>query len=199
VLEWYCRIKSRLEGNYKLIEGVVPKKGMILDIGCGYGFMAYMLHWTSKDRYVTGIDYDQEKTVLAQHNFSRNERIQFKTMDITDTFPDESYDCILLMDVLHYLTDANQDKLLHQIYNKLNPGGTFILRDGITDKKQRMKGTKLTEIFSTTIFGFNKTANDLHFISLHTIESFANKHQMEIEVVDETRYTSNVIIIMKKK
>ena len=199
VLEWYCRIKSRLEGNYKLIEGVVPKKGMILDIGCGYGFMAYMLHWTSKDRYVTGIDYDQEKTALAQHNFSRNERIQFKTMDITDTFPDESYDCILLMDVLHYLTDANQDKLLHQIYNKLNPGGTFILRDGITDMKQGMKGTKLTEIFSTTIFGFNKTANDLHFISMHTIESFANKHQMEIEVVDETRYTSNVIIIMKKK
>jgi hypothetical protein len=34
---------------------------------------------------------------------------------------------------------------------------------------------------------------------MHTIESFANKHQMEIEVVDETRYTSNVIIIMKKK
>jgi len=120
-------------------------------------------------------------------------------MDSTETLPDESYDCILLMDALHYLTDANQDKLLHRIYNKLNPGDTFILRDGITDMKQRMKGTELTEFFSTTIFGFNKTSNDLHFISMHTIESFANKHQMEIEVVDETHYTSNVIIIMKKK
>ncbi len=198
VLEWYCRIKSRLEKNYQLIEQLVPKQGSVLDIGCGYGFLAYMLHWTSTQRNVKGIDYDEEKIDLAQHNFSQNDRIRFAACDAMQLPEDECHDCILLMDVLHYLTAENQDQLLKKIHRILTPGGIFILRDGITDMKHRIKGTKLTEFFSTTLFRFNKTENNLQFISMNVIEQFAATHQMTMEVIDETRYTSNVVIVMKK-
>ena len=46
-------------------------KGKILDIGCGYGFMSYMLHFTSPEREITGIDYDEEKIETANHCFSK--------------------------------------------------------------------------------------------------------------------------------
>jgi 1-acyl-sn-glycerol-3-phosphate acyltransferase len=61
VLEWYMRIKTRLEKNYKLFHDLLPKNGHILDAGCGYGFMSYMLHFAGPDRTITGIDYDEDK------------------------------------------------------------------------------------------------------------------------------------------
>ena len=48
VLEWYMRIKTRLEKNYQTFHELVPQQGKILDIGCGYGFMSYMLAFTSE-------------------------------------------------------------------------------------------------------------------------------------------------------
>lgn len=199
VLEWYCRIKTRLERNYESIEARVPKHGRILDIGCGYGFLAYILMWTSKYRMVEGIDYDDEKIELAQHNFSENERIHFKCLDALDLTQDAAYDCILLMDVLHYLTPEKQLLLLKKIASLLAPGGVFILRDGITDMKQKIKGTQLSEFFSTKMFRFNKTNNELHFISLDMIKQFAESNQFGFEIVDETKLTSNVMIVMKKQ
>ena len=40
VLEWYLRVKIRLEKDYKTFHDLLPRQGRILDIGCGYGFMS---------------------------------------------------------------------------------------------------------------------------------------------------------------
>jgi 1-acyl-sn-glycerol-3-phosphate acyltransferase len=55
-LEWYCRIKTRLEGYYEQFHGMIPRKGRFYDLGCGYGFMSYMLHWAAPERRITGVD-----------------------------------------------------------------------------------------------------------------------------------------------
>ena len=77
VLEWYMRVKIKLEKNYKQFDELLPKKGKILDLGCGYGFMSYMLHFTGPERQVTGVDYDEEKIATANHCFSKNVNDQF--------------------------------------------------------------------------------------------------------------------------
>ena len=77
VLEWYLRVKIRLEKNYKIFHDLLPEKGRILDIGCGYGFMSYMLQFSAPEREIIGYDYDEEKIAVANHCFSRNENIQF--------------------------------------------------------------------------------------------------------------------------
>ncbi|HNF71882.1 MAG TPA: 1-acyl-sn-glycerol-3-phosphate acyltransferase, partial [Chitinophagaceae bacterium] len=82
VLEWYCRIKTRIEKNYERIESLIGKEDHILDIGCGYGFLDFILHWTGPERTIRAIDYDEEKIAMAQHIALRNETLQFESTDL---------------------------------------------------------------------------------------------------------------------
>ncbi|XZF15244.1 1-acyl-sn-glycerol-3-phosphate acyltransferase [Chitinophagaceae bacterium MMS25-I14] len=198
VLEWYCKVKIKLEGYYEQFHTLLPRQGKFYDLGCGYGFMTYMLHWAAQDRHFIGIDYDEEKIETARHNFLRDENISFHQGDLTQFSP-EACDGIIISDVLHYLLPDQQEALLEHCIAAIHPGGTLIVRDGISELQDRHKTTKLTEIFSTRIFNFNKTNNELHFISRAFLESFAQKHSLSVSVIDNTKFTSNLIFVMKKE
>jgi 1-acyl-sn-glycerol-3-phosphate acyltransferase len=197
-LEWYCRIKTRLEGYYEQFHEMLPREGRFYDLGCGYGFMTYMLHWAAPGRRFTGVDYDQEKIETAQGNFLRDKNIDFEYADVTK-YCLEACDGIIISDVLHYLLPTQQEELLIKCHSALNEGGLLIIRDGVSELKERHKGTERTEVWSTKLLRFNKVQNELHFISRAFIESFAEKHNMTVEVVDRTKFTSNLIFIMTKK
>lgn len=197
VLEWYCRIKTKLEGYYELFHNYLPHEGTYYDLGCGYGFMTYMLHWAAPGRRFIGIDYDEEKIETAQHNFLRDDNIAFQQGDVTEVAL-ASCNGIIISDVLHYLLPQQQEALLEKCYAALQPGGILIIRDGVSELKERIKGTKLTELFSTRILKFNKTANELHFISRASIEAFAEKHGMQLQVSDNTKLTANLVFVLSK-
>lgn len=197
VLEWYMRIKTRLENNYALFHELLPKEGKIMDIGCGYGFMSYMMHFRAPNRQILGVDYDEDKIATAQHCYIRNEKVQFQAADIT-RYKLQNQDAFVILDVLHYLQPAEQEKLLQQCISKLNPGGVIIVRDGDADLGKRHKGTKMTELFSTRLLGFNKTGDQpLSFFSSSTIREIVQRNGATIEQIDNTKYTSNVIFIIK--
>ena len=198
VLEWYLKIKTRLENYYQQFDELLPRDGKILDIGCGYGFMAYMLYWASQNkRKITGVDYDEEKIAIANHCFGKTDDLNFIHADITQ-FELEKYDAITIMDVLHYLKPEQQTQVIEKAIEALLPGGILIIRDGDADLKEKHNGTKLTELFSTKIFSFNKTQNELHFLSGKMIENLAVKHTLSLQQIDDTRYTSNIVWVLRK-
>lgn len=197
VLEWYCRVKTKLEGYYEQFHKLLPREGRFYDLGCGYGFMTYMLHWAAPGRVFTGIDYDEEKIETAQNNFLRDEDINFEQGDLSQ-IELQSCDGIIIADVLHYLLPEQQDALLEKCYAALNERGVLIMRDGISELTDRIKGTKLTEVFSTKLLGFNKTQNQLHFISRRLIDDFAAKHNMQVEVLDNAKRTANLTFVLRK-
>lgn len=199
VLEWYMRIKTRLEKNYAVLEELVPKEGKILDLGCGYGFLSYMLHFTGPLRKITGIDYDQEKIAVAAHGFSRGDNLQFRHMSL-ESFEWEVYDAIFILDVLHYLEPAEQEKIIETAMANLLPGGKLLIRDGNTDLDKRHKGTRFTEWLSTRLFGFNKTREyGLHFLSGRTIHRIAAGKGFTVTELDQTQHTSNIIFVLQKE
>ncbi len=198
VTEWYCRIKTKLEDYYEPFHKLLPREGSFFDLGCGYGFMTYMLYWAAPGRSFTGVDYDSEKIETAQGNFLRDERVNFMQGDVTKLHL-LACDGIIISDVLHYLLPAQQSALLEQCVSVLNSKGTLIIRDGVAELQDRIKGTKLTELFSTQIFGFNKTQNDLHYISRVFVEQFAEKHDMSIEILDNAKFTANLIFVLRKR
>ncbi|MCB9046347.1 MAG: 1-acyl-sn-glycerol-3-phosphate acyltransferase [Chitinophagales bacterium] len=197
VHEWYCRVKTRIEGYYEQFHELVPHEGKFYDLGCGYGFLPYMLHWAEPNRSFIGIDYDDEKIETAQNNFLRDESMNFEQGDLTQVEL-QACDGIIINDVLHYLLPEQQEILLEKCYKALNPGGQIIVRDGVSELTERIKGTKMTEMFSTRVFSFNKTQNQLHFISRSMIEGFAARHKMQTEVLDKAKMTANLIFVLKK-
>jgi len=197
ILEWYLRIKIRLEKNYKSFHIHLPSKGVILDLGCGYGFLCYMLQYLSNERTIIGVDYDQEKIETAKNNYLITKRLQFHCDDVSE-FPFEKYDGIVISDVLHYLLPDAQEGLLRRCFETLNPGGKLIIRDGNTDLNERHWGTRLTEFFSVKLLGFNKSTNPLNFVSGEWIKKMASSYGLKGEVLDEAKFTSNVIFVFEK-
>ncbi|MCH5600074.1 methyltransferase domain-containing protein [Niabella ginsengisoli] len=198
VLEWYLKIKLKLEKYYQQFHELLPKEGNFLDLGCGYGFMSYTLHWASQGRRTfTGVDYDEEKIATAQHCFSKTDQLNFIHGDISK-FPINRYDGIIISDVLHYLEPSAQKNVIENAIESLLPQGILIIRDGDADLKEKHKGTKLTELFSTKILSFNKTENELHFLSGKMIEDIASRKDLHLQRIDDTKYTSNVVWVMRK-
>ncbi len=197
-VEWYMRIKTKLEKNYDVFHALVPTEGKVLDIGCGYGFMSYMLAFTSTKRTITGIDYDEEKIETANHCFSKTDKINFVHSDAL-SFTFEQYDAIILADMLHYLQPDKQLQLMEKCIAQLNDGGMLIIRDGDTDTAAKHKRTECTEFFSTRLFKFNKTdAAGLSFLSGKTIRTIAAEKQMECKEISDSKITSNTIFVLKK-
>ncbi len=87
-------------------------------------------------------------------------------------------DAIILSDVLHYLQPDQQEILLLKCMDALQGDGILLIRDGNCDLKKRHKRTRLTEVFSTRILSFNKTAGlPLHFISGIIIQEMASQQE----------------------
>ncbi len=197
VLEWYLQIKLKLEDNYSQFEELIPKKATILDLGCGYGFLSYMLHFMSDQRTITGIDYDADKIETANHGYSKSNSLSFICSDIT-TYVVTPVDIILLNDVLHYLTADQQEAMVRACFSAIHPGGKVIIRDGNRDEEKRHWGTKLTELFSVKLLRFNKATHALHFLSGKRLLELAAPYNLRVEIIDENRLTSNTVYIFNK-
>ncbi|MEI6887685.1 MAG: MMPL family transporter [Bacteroidales bacterium] len=200
VLEWYMRIKLRLEQNYQLLNEHVPRQGDILDLGCGYGIVSYMLALTSIHRNITGIDFDNEKIRVADGGFLKSPRINFITADIR-TFDFLPKDCIILSDVLHYIQPADQEQLLVKCMSNLRPGGMILIRDADESRAGQHSRARLTEWFSTGM-KFNKTSEEtarLHFLSTAGLERIASAAGFSLEIIGSKTYSSNTYYLLKKK
>lgn len=198
VLEWYMKVKLKLENNYAIYNEIIPKQNKILDIGCGYGFLSYMLSFTSAEREILGLDYDEEKINVAQHGFLKSDKLNFKYQNVLE-HQFEKYDTVILSDVLHYLQPDEQDRVLTSCINSIPDNGMVIVRDGDADMEEKHKGTKLTELFSTQLIGFNITSEKgLSFLSFKKMQEFADAHRLKLTRIDETKYTSNVFFILRK-
>ena len=196
VLEWYLRVKIRLENDYQIYHELIPKEGRVLDIGCGYGFISYMLHFAARGRDLTGYDYDEEKIATAEHCFSRDEHIRFLTADIT-RMQFSPADAIILSDILHYLEPSQQESLMLQCMESLRPGGILLVREGDRDVEKKHEATRMTEFFSTKFFAFNKTeGKPLHFISGSNIRELAGRRRMHCRSLSQSGRTSNRLFII---
>lgn len=198
VLEWYFKTKWRLESmNYAYYNDLIRDRKRILDIGCGYGFLSFYLHYKNEERIISGIDYDEEKITIAQNSYNKNSNLNFHHEDIMlKKFT--SYEVIFLNDVLHYLSEKKQLILLERCAGSLSEGGILLIRDGITDLKDKHENTKRTEALSTGLFSFNKKEEEFHFFSSGDIRTFAKNHHLSYEMQQHSASTSNVLFILRK-
>jgi len=199
IMEWYLKVKMRMEDHYRIYDEYVPKEGMITDLGCGYGFISYLLYFRAPSRKILGIDHDPDKILIAENAYYKNQDLEFIQGDVRGyTFPES--DAFILSDVLHYFPEKDQEGLIGSCASKLKEGGVILIREGDRGMPGKHKGTVLSEFFSTKILQFNKTCDTglLHFTSGEKISQYALKAGLEFSWIDKTRYTSNILYVLKK-
>ena len=131
--------------RHLLAAGLIPPGARVLDIGCGQGLLASLLRACAAMRaagewpqawppapaaaQLTGIELMARDVERARAALGEDGGTRFVCGDMrSEPFP--SSHAVVILDVLHYVTHAEQDAVLQRVHDCLVPGGRLLLRVG---------------------------------------------------------------------
>lgn len=111
---------------FKEIEKKVPKKGTVIDLGCGEGILTNYLATASPSRRIIGIELSARRVKFANRGLKNTQFIKGNVLKIN--FP--KADSIIMSHMLHHLLSYNdQIKLLKKCYISLKKNGKLIIAE----------------------------------------------------------------------
>lgn len=104
------------------------KTSVILEIGCGQGrFIKLLLERGYKNVY--GVDMSEDQILYGKEHFGLGDYLrQIDAMEFLSQAPPNSYDVILLLDVLEHMTVEDSIRLVKLAHRALKPAGTFLIQ-----------------------------------------------------------------------
>ncbi len=134
----FARFKLRLDPMFEELETLLVFErapARVMDVGCGYGVPANWLVEKYSDCTVFGIEPDAERVHIAQRALDgRGKMVVGKAPDLPDGPQD--LDAVFMLDMLHYLSDADFRSTLAQVKEKLAAHGQLIVRAGLVSKRK---------------------------------------------------------------
>ena len=117
-----------------MIAGELKKhhpNGIIVDVGCGPGYLVADIAKAFRHLYIIGVDIAEEMMQMATHNLSSldfGKRVSFRVGDVPKLpFEDNAVDFVVSTLSLHHWPDPKQ--ALEEIHRVLKPGGQFLIFD----------------------------------------------------------------------
>jgi SAM-dependent methyltransferase len=138
VRHWeFVRGKLRHDPLYLMIHERLESRrgGTVLDLGCGVGIALSLLDAqeriagapdASPRRDLLGVDHNVAVVRVAGAALDGRARIEVSDLA---AFEPPAADVVLLLDVLHYLDAAAQERILAAACRALRPGGLLLLRE----------------------------------------------------------------------
>jgi len=121
---WSGRVNAQLPG---ILAGVVP--GRALDLGCGEGGDAV---WLAENGWqVTAVDISETaigRAAAAADARGVRDRIEFERHDLSDTFPEGTFDLISAQ-FLHSTVRLERPQILRNAADAVAPGGRLVIVD----------------------------------------------------------------------
>ncbi len=192
------RVKIRLERSYELFDRIVPRDAAVVDLGCGYGPLSYMLAMLSDRRRIGAwITTRRRSKRRGTASCGGPARSSSTPTCARRSCPGQTPSCWST-----YCTTCSPEEqraLIERCAARLNAGGRIIIRDGDAGKAERHKTTAMTEVWSTKIVGFNKTDGELHFTSTPELAADARELGMEIHAAHKDTRTSNTVYILSRR
>ncbi|MGA2915492.1 MAG: class I SAM-dependent methyltransferase [Sedimentisphaerales bacterium] len=87
----------------------------VLDIGCGTGLWLLLLSRFGRLSKGVGIEIDARKVQIANSIKKPQDKIEFMQISREDDWPQGSYDCVTMIDVLHHILPEQQETFLAKI------------------------------------------------------------------------------------
>jgi SAM-dependent methyltransferase len=133
----FARGKLRFDPVFSVLlsDGCLPDRGSLLDLGCGQGVLLALLA-AARSRSeaaglppqlaLQGIEIDASRAAAAQQALRGLASVT--AGDIRDAaFPPSSV--VVLLDVLLYLSEGDQRKVIEKAFAALEPGGMLFMRE----------------------------------------------------------------------
>ena len=125
----------------------MPRRGRIVDLGCGWGLFAHVCADASADRVITAVDHASHR-VAALRQSASGLAIDAQEASLTSVAIPPA-DGIVLLDVLHYFDELTQGAILLRVLRALRPRGVLLLRDPDPSAWFRFRITRLHERIAT--------------------------------------------------
>lgn len=132
------------------------KPRYVLDVGCGTGTQALLLHCRFPTASVFGLDGDEAVLELARQKQAQAgwPVILEQGLSTALPYPDQSMDIVTCSLLLHHLSDADKEQSIREMFRVLAPGSTLALADWGKPANEAMRllffGLQLFDGFDTT-------------------------------------------------
>ena len=153
------------------IEKLIPKKGSILDVGCGYGFTS-IIFAQNKNRRIIGSEINTKRFSLAKKISNSISNLSFENSDLIGQH-NSKFDAILAIDLLHHLNSSQKNIFLKDSFLKLKNNGLLIIKDINTKPLIKYYWNYLHDLLMTKF-------SRLYFLSSSDIKMLLKKNNFKI-------------------
>ncbi len=131
----FAHFKIMIDPMFKELDRYVQNPSRIIDIGCGYGIPAVWLLEIYPSAQVYGLEPDEIRVLIASCAIGTRGSVEIgRAPDLPAV--EGFVDCVLMLDMLHLVSDEELQLVLQRIYGKLEAGGTLLIRATVPSNKK---------------------------------------------------------------
>jgi 2-polyprenyl-3-methyl-5-hydroxy-6-metoxy-1,4-benzoquinol methylase len=167
---------------FRRIEGAVPERGRVLEVGCGYGLFSCHLALQSRQRDVLGIDVDVDKIVhgrfAAERARTQGARCDFH-LEPPGEVPEGPWDAVVIVDVLYLLEPDAQAGLLHSCAEQLALGGVLVVKEMATSPGWKARWNAVQEFLAVRVLRIT-AGEQLTFLDPEVLAAWMEKDDLVV-------------------
>jgi len=152
----------------QVLEYHLPKSGLVIDLGCGYGVISHLVTGECPDRSVIGLDASSRRIDVARKSVDHRENMEFHVADVQEAeIP--SCDAVIMIDVLSIFPYETQERILTQCYKKLGSRGIVVVKDSCKSPRWKYAYVYFEDKIKTKIglFGKESRGHSLKYWEIH--------------------------------
>ncbi|OFZ21219.1 MAG: hypothetical protein A2X94_07095 [Bdellovibrionales bacterium GWB1_55_8] len=113
---------------YRTMASWLPRKGRILDLGCGHGLLSIWSALGSSQRGILAIDHDSSRIAQAKAAATGLLNLEFRVGGVSP-MPEGPFTGISMIDVFHYFSPAQQAAMAKDAFDHLENEGVLLVRE----------------------------------------------------------------------
>ncbi len=127
---------EQLDILVSVLADIVPNGGRVLDLGCGTGYVDWMLLQRRGDLHLTGLDLKPESLAEAERALAEwSGQVTLLPTDLSDAgaiaVAGNGFDAAFTALVFHDLDDTAKQACIRATAARLKPGGAFLIYDRV--------------------------------------------------------------------
>ena len=110
---------------FKQLLALMPRRGKLLDVGCGFGYLLSLVAEQNPRRRLIGCDISEAKIQVAKRLLGNYHQIRLYSGGVD--LPMIKAQVITLIDVLYLLNDADKERLIRKLLGRLEKKGKLLI------------------------------------------------------------------------